>query len=103
MVKSIKTHSIRYIGTFLRNCNRTLTRAPPSTMKQPLMYEAYRHIPAAYLLCEHDNAISLPKQKRLATAAGVRVQEQLASGHSPFLNKPNDVADFVVRAVEQLG
>ncbi|KKZ61233.1 hypothetical protein EMCG_04151 [[Emmonsia] crescens] len=61
-----------------------------------ITYEAYRHIPSAYLLLSNDRAMSLPKQKRLAKDGGIeQLLGPLDSGHSPFLSRPEEVSKYI--------
>lgn len=65
-------------------------------------YAAYMDSPSWYLLCTKDHAIPLVAQRAIvdmANANGGRIQtETLESSHSPFLSKPQETADFIIRA-----
>lgn len=65
---------------------------------------AYLDIPSWYLMCELDQAIPLPLQENIVKAAkeaGADVKtEHMRSSHSPFLSKPTETADFILRVVE---
>ena len=56
----------------------------------PLTAAGWHTIPATYLVCERDGALPVPLQEQLALRSGhVR---RLASGHSPQLSMPGDLA-----------
>lgn len=68
----------------------------------PLTYAAYRHIPAAYLLCKNDQAITYPQQRRIVREAEIQITETIESDHSPFLTQPRAVVDFVQRSLMKM-
>lgn len=63
---------------------------------------AWRILPSTYLICEDDRAIPSFVQegmvKTCQDAGAPMVTERIFTGHSPFLVKPDEVADFVRRA-----
>ncbi|KAJ5086775.1 alpha/beta-hydrolase [Penicillium alfredii] len=69
------------------------------TFFTPLTYEAYRDVPATYLLCEGDRAIPLKAQQKMVDAVGDIVQTRVcAAGHSPMLAMPQTVAEVIIGA-----
>jgi pimeloyl-ACP methyl ester carboxylesterase len=55
---------------------------------------AWREIPAAYIVCTQDQALPPDFQRMFAVQAGdVR---EFASSHSPFLSRPDDLAELLV-------
>lgn len=60
-------------------------------------YEAYRKIPAAYLLTAKDNAIHIDIQRRMVRETGIDVVDTVETSHSPFLSQPKLVAQFIRR------
>ncbi|KAL4947987.1 Alpha/beta hydrolase fold-1 [Aspergillus filifer] len=54
------------------------------TSSEPLEYEAYRDIPAAYIYCRDDRAFPLQRQKKVVEAIGVRRTISLTSRISGF-------------------
>jgi Alpha/beta hydrolase family len=72
---------------------------------QTLTYEGWRHVPAFYLFCEYDNALSLKLQESMvakAKAYGADIlTEKFNSGHSPFLSMPEATAKWVERSVSE--
>jgi len=65
-----------------------------------LTYEAYRHIPAAYLFCTEDRILHVENQRQMAKAAGITLTKEVKSGHVPFMSMPESVVDFVQEVVE---
>ncbi|KAH8434360.1 alpha/beta hydrolase [Aspergillus melleus] len=72
---------------------------PKSTQFDPISHEAYRGIPATYILCEKDAAL-IPMVQELMVSnvkkAGVEMSvEKLDASHSPFLSMPDKTAALV--------
>ncbi|KAL4804645.1 Alpha/beta hydrolase fold-1 [Aspergillus unguis] len=65
---------------------------------EPITYEAYRVIPAAFIYCEDDRAFTLAQQKEAVQAAGIQQTVSLKTSHSPFLSDP----EVVVAAVNEI-
>jgi pimeloyl-ACP methyl ester carboxylesterase len=61
----------------------------------------WRTIPATYVLCEKDQALPPAMQEKFALRAGSLYR--LASGHSPFLSMPGELADVLDRALTEAG
>jgi pimeloyl-ACP methyl ester carboxylesterase len=57
---------------------------------------AWRTIPTTYVVCTEDRMIHPETEREMAAAAGADVLEWPAS-HSPFLSRPDLVADLVAR------
>lgn len=61
--------------------------------------EAWMEIPTSYLLCEDDQAIPLAAQEamtRMVKEKGGEVQtERTSAGHSPFLSRPDETAQWI--------
>jgi len=55
---------------------------------------AWRAVPSTYVICTQDRAIAPSLQRELATHAGSVVE--WPTDHSPFLTRPDDVADLIV-------
>jgi pimeloyl-ACP methyl ester carboxylesterase len=54
---------------------------------------AWISTPSTYIICENDNAIPAPAQEAMSARAGQAVR--LASSHSAFLSRPDDVAKII--------
>ncbi|MFD3947297.1 alpha/beta fold hydrolase [Streptomyces sp. NPDC058579] len=52
-------------------------------------------VPSTYILCEDDQALPAPTQQALAARSGA--VHRIASGHSPFLSKPAELAALLAR------
>ncbi|MGW2014975.1 alpha/beta fold hydrolase [Streptomyces sp. NPDC001927] len=52
-------------------------------------------VPSTYILCEEDQA--LPPETQQVLAARSRVVHRIATGHSPFLSKPAELAELLAR------
>lgn len=63
----------------------------------PITYEAYRDVPATYLICERDEAIRPDFQRAMVANAGDSVVRTYtcASGHSPMLSVPDKVFEVI--------
>ncbi|WP_405056496.1 alpha/beta hydrolase [Kribbella sp. NBC_01505] len=64
---------------------------------EALSAAAWRNIDSTYVVCEQDNAIPVFAQEAMAQRAG-RV-ERLASGHSPFLSRPKELAAIITKSI----
>jgi hypothetical protein len=65
-----------------------------------LTYEAYRHIPAAYLFCTEDRILHVDNQRAMVAAAGITLTKEVKSGHVPFVSMPKSVVEFVQEVVD---
>jgi pimeloyl-ACP methyl ester carboxylesterase len=72
---------------------RPMARA---AFEQPLRAAAWRSVPSTYVVCERDNAIPVFAQEAMAARASTT--QRLDTDHSPFLTRPEAVAD-VIRGV----
>jgi pimeloyl-ACP methyl ester carboxylesterase len=63
-----------------------------------LTYEAWKHIPAAYIICLQDKSIPLKQVRQIVKEAGIEMVLEIETGHSPFLAKPEAVALFIRKA-----
>src|SRR6202012_4595778 len=63
---------------------------------EPVTAAAWRELPYAYLICELDNCVP-EGQEKLAEGAGHI--ERIAASHSPFMSRPDEVEEFLRRAI----
>ncbi|KAJ5819102.1 alpha/beta-hydrolase [Penicillium riverlandense] len=83
----------------IAKCLALLQYQAKPTMYSPLTYEAYRDVPATYLLCENDRAIPLVKQQEMVDKAGEGIKIRICkAGHSPMLSMPQLVTDVIHKA-----
>ncbi|KAK2595350.1 hypothetical protein QQS21_006950 [Conoideocrella luteorostrata] len=71
-------------------------------MHSPLTYAAWKEVPSTYLYCTRDNAIPMEIQKMMVerTAAGCNMKtDEVDASHSPFISRPKEVADSILRAL----
>ena len=54
---------------------------------------AWKHVPSTYVICAHDAAI-MPSLQRTMAARATDVIE-LDADHSPFLTRPEELADLL--------
>ncbi|KAE8154370.1 alpha/beta-hydrolase [Aspergillus avenaceus] len=78
-----------------------LTTQAKSAQLKPISREAYRNIPATYIVCEDDQAIPRELQEKMVAdvkrRVGVEMQmERLPAGHSPFLSMPDRTAELLI-------
>ena len=63
----------------------------------PQTHAAWQSLPSTYLICDEDRAVPPPVQEAMsARATNVR---RVHASHSPFLSRPDDVADVVLQAL----
>jgi pimeloyl-ACP methyl ester carboxylesterase len=61
---------------------------------------AWHTISSSYVICDNDQALSPKAQKKMAVRAGV--EHHLASGHSPFLSMPGELARLLIRITDEI-
>lgn len=54
---------------------------------------AWRTVPSTYVVCEDDRALPAPAQEAMAARSGT--VHRIASGHSPFLSRPAELASLL--------
>jgi hypothetical protein len=74
-----------------------------ATKHTPTTGAAHLKIPSTYLVCELDNAMPMQAQEGMVKGAqdGGAVDfksEKIHSGHSPFMTKPQETAEYLLRA-----
>ncbi|MEV0277397.1 alpha/beta hydrolase [Streptomyces sp. NPDC050610] len=62
---------------------------------EPITQAAWRTVPSTYVLCEHDQALQPSMQEKMAERAGA--VQRIATGHSPFLSAPAELAALLGR------
>ncbi len=62
---------------------------------EPITAAAWRTVPSTYIFCEHDQALVPSMQEKMA--ARTEHVERLATGHSPFLSAPAELAALLGR------
>jgi len=62
---------------------------------------AWKTLPSWYLVCTDDQMIPPPAQEMFAKRMKASVQT-VSSSHSPFMSRPQEVADIIVLAAESL-
>jgi pimeloyl-ACP methyl ester carboxylesterase len=65
----------------------------------PVTYAAWKEIESNYLVCELDKAVPPEAEEAMANLSGGKWKrvEKIKAGHSPFLSRPNETAEFVRR------
>lgn len=70
-----------------------------ATIESPTLGASWKIIPTSYLLCEQDRAVPPQIQEIMINAAkekGASIEvTRLDSGHSPFLSKPVETAEWI--------
>lgn len=79
----------------------------PALLTEGTSYGGWLDVPLFYLVCEQDTTFTGPFQERMvrrAQSLGAKVTvSKIDAGHSPFLSKPKETAEFLVEAAEALG
>lgn len=65
-------------------------------------WEAYREIPAAYVLCEKDMAIKADFQAEMAGEAGIAKVVKVDASHTPFVAKREETVNAVLEAMADI-
>jgi pimeloyl-ACP methyl ester carboxylesterase len=66
---------------------------PMATLGQPIRTASWRTIPSTYVVCTEDRSITVEAQRIMAARCGHVVE--LTASHSPFLSRPDAVADIL--------
>ena len=74
-----------------------LTRQSVAAIATPQSVAAWQRLPSTYVICEQDRAVPPPAQEAMSARAGN--VHRLPSSHSPFLSRPDDVAELVLAAL----
>jgi pimeloyl-ACP methyl ester carboxylesterase len=75
-----------------------LVPSTASTLLQPAAAAAWRERPSTYVVCEQDNALSPARERQMAERIGARIWS-LPTSHSPFLSRPEALADIIENVV----
>jgi pimeloyl-ACP methyl ester carboxylesterase len=67
-----------------------------------LSEERYGRIPRAYVECTGDRTLPLESQRAMVASAGCRETVTLATGHSPFLAAPAELAERLTHLASRL-
>lgn len=71
-----------------------LTRQSVAAIATPQSAPAWRGVPSTYVVCEQDRAVPPAAQEAMSARAGT--VHRLRSSHSPFLSRPDEVAEVVL-------
>lgn len=74
-----------------------------SVYDSPLTHETYREIPSGYILTTLDQAFKHDYQLKTVEMAGFPEEKTktLETGHIPWLTKPEEVKQFVLRIARE--
>jgi pimeloyl-ACP methyl ester carboxylesterase len=94
------------IAAFYHDCADEVARAAASQLRPQafgalggvVRAAAWRTIASTYLLCTDDRALTPALQR--SSAARVSTTVEIAASHSPFLSRPNDVADLLCQLAQ---
>ena len=73
--------------------SQLVPQAPGRAGQARIHRVAWRDIPSTYIVCNRDQALSPDLQRRCASQAGEVVEWE--TSHSPFLSRPDLVADLL--------
>lgn len=65
-------------------------------------YEAWKHIPSAYVVCLEDKSIPLKQVREIVKNAGIELVIELKAGHCAYLSQPEAVAAFIRKAAGEV-
>jgi pimeloyl-ACP methyl ester carboxylesterase len=74
-----------------------LSRQSVAAIATPQTAAAWQSLPSTYVICDLDRAVPPPVQEAMAGRAGP--VHRVPASHSPFLSRPDDVADVVLQAL----
>lgn len=62
-------------------------------------YEAWKHIPSAFILPTNDKTIPVRQARQLVQKAGIKSVFEIKAGHCVYLSQPEVVANFIIKEV----
>lgn len=68
------------------------------TLMSPLTYEAWHHIPSAYIACLKDRSIPLMQVREIVKRANIEMVLEIDGGHCAYINKADEVEQFIRKA-----
>jgi pimeloyl-ACP methyl ester carboxylesterase len=71
-----------------------LTRQSVAAIATPQSTAAWQTVPSTYVVCEQDRAVPPPAQEAMSARAAT--VHRLPASHSPFLSRPDEVAEIVL-------
>jgi pimeloyl-ACP methyl ester carboxylesterase len=71
-------------------------------MMSPLTYQAWNHIPSAYILGLKDKSIPLKQVRQIVKRENIKMVLEVDSGHCPYLSQPEVVANLIRKAAGEL-
>jgi len=74
-----------------------LSRQSVAAIATPQGAAAWQSVPSTYLICEEDRAVPPATQEAMSARAGT--VHRVASSHSPFLSRPDDVTAIILEAL----
>lgn len=74
-----------------------LTPQSIAAIATPQSTAAWHEVPSTYVICEQDAAVPPPAQEAMSARAST--VHRLPASHSPFLSRPDDVAEIVLGAL----
>lgn len=76
-----------------------LSRQSVAAIATPQTRAAWQSVPSTYLICDEDRAVPPPVQEAMSQRA--QTVRRVPASHSPFLSRPDDVADVVLAALDR--
>jgi len=67
-----------------------------------LTYEAWNHIPSAYIVCLNDKSTPLKQIREIVKRANIEMVLEVESGHCPYLSQPKAVERFIREAAGEV-
>ena len=71
-----------------------------SALSEAPTRDLWRHLPSCYVVCANDRAFDPRAQRHLARRTDIR--REIRSGHSPFVSRPDELAELLVSIAADL-
>jgi pimeloyl-ACP methyl ester carboxylesterase len=81
----------------LHRAGARLTRQSVAAIATPQSAAAWQDVPSTYVISGQDRAVPPPAQEAMSARAGT--VHRLPASHSPFLSRPDEVAEIVLGAL----
>jgi pimeloyl-ACP methyl ester carboxylesterase len=72
------------------------------TLMSSLTYDAWNHIPSAYIMCLEDKSIPLKQVREIVKRANIEMVSEVEAGHCPYLSQADVVGKFIRKAAGEV-
>lgn len=78
--------------------NNWLLTSNFSVANATVTYEAWKHIPSAYVVALEDKSIPLKQVREIVKKAGIELVLEVKAGHCAYISQAEPIAEFIRKA-----